>query len=83
MDTIIIYLCVFILNYERQITARILFGNSSSIYIKNRPKYVIGSATVYIDHENTKTGKGFGAIKYQKHQIIRTWNVSLKSLKLN
>lgn len=75
MDTIIIYLCVFILNYERQITARILFGNSSSIYIKNRPKYVIGSATVYVDHENTETGMGFTALKYQKHQIMRKWNI--------
>lgn len=82
MDTIIIYLSVFILNYERQITGRILFGNSSSIYIKNRPKYVIGSATVYVDHENTETGMGFTALKYQKCQIMRTWNMSLKSAKL-
>lgn len=63
LGSILIYLCVFILNYERQIIARILFGNSSSIYIKNRPKYVIDSETVHFNCGNTKNGIEFSVLK--------------------
>lgn len=68
------------MNYERQIIARILFGNSSSIYIKNRPKYVIDSETVYVHHKNTVRKVEFSTLKYQKHQIMRTFS-KLKIIK--